>query len=113
VKSARKEPPNKAEGVRNARYRLLVALALWKVAAVLKAFEVEHSLRSECKLRLKGHSSVKYTCERGEPQNPFDFTSIITAHSSEAAKDGEGQQHELHDLVKAAVLPSPLTLRFG
>jgi CRISPR-associated protein Csb1 len=100
----------------NARYRLLVALAVWKVAAVLKEFEVEHSLRTECKLRLEGGDSVKYTCERGEPKEKFDFNSIVAAQSSEAAKEGESQNHALHDLVKAAKLPkgrSPLTLKFA
>jgi CRISPR-associated protein Csb1 len=114
----KKERPTEVEvkGVQNARYRLLVALAVWKVAAVLKEFEVEHSLRTECKLRLEGGDSVKYTCERGEPKEKFDFNSIVAAQSSEAAKEGESQNHALHDLVKAAKLPkgrSPLTLKFA
>jgi hypothetical protein len=115
----KKEQPTEAEvaqvaQVQSARYQLLVALALWKVSSVLKEFEVEYSLRTECKLRLKGGDSVKYTCERGEPNMTFDFTSIVAAKSSEAAKEGGSQNHALHDLVKAAKFPanrSPLTLK--
>jgi hypothetical protein len=105
------ELEEKVQEIQEARYRLLVGLALWKVASLLKAFEVEYSLRSECKLRLREGNSVKYTCGKGEPDKSFDFSSIVSAKSSVAANE-----HELHDVVKAAMLPedrSPLTLKFA
>ncbi len=41
------------------RQNLLLAIALWKVAAFLDKFTVEHSLRTECKLTLNGSPQVQ------------------------------------------------------
>lgn len=93
-----------------ARVKLLIAIALWKVAAFLDLLNVELSLRTECKLRLKsgsdGQPLVSAACEGGpNPSSPaFGFATI--AATSLAREDGE---------IASASLPakrSPLTLQF-
>ena len=94
-----------------ARVQLLLAIALWKVAAFLDLLSVELSLRTECKLRLKrgvdGQLLVTAACEGGP--NPtsgaFPFADIASASLA-----GEG------GLIAGANLPanrSPLTLQFA
>jgi CRISPR-associated protein Csb1 len=94
-----------------ARVQLLLAIALWKVAAFLDLLSVELSLRTECKLRLKrgadGQSLVSAGCEGGP--NPtsgaFPFSTIVATSLS-----GSGS------LIASASLPtnrSPLTLQFA
>ncbi|MBE2203767.1 MAG: hypothetical protein IAE94_05480 [Chthoniobacterales bacterium] len=94
-----------------ARVQLLLAIALWKVAAFLDLLSVELSLRTECKLRLKrgsgGQPLVGAACEGGpNPSSPvFGFATI--AATSLAGTDG---------LIAGAHLPanrSPLTLQFA
>jgi CRISPR-associated protein Csb1 len=89
------------------RFQLLVAIALWKVASFLKLLEVELSLRTECKLRLKraegGQAIVTAKCEPGATNQDTSFP-----YSRIAAED-------LAKLISAAGLPedrSPLILQF-
>ncbi|HEY5915253.1 MAG TPA: type I-U CRISPR-associated protein Cas7 [Verrucomicrobiae bacterium] len=96
--------------LRKPRVDLLVGLSLWKVATLLSEFEIQRSLRTECKLRLKAGSAVKYTCDGRTPDHPFDYKALVDAKSSE-----DGGKHQLHDFIKKAELPkdrSPLTLKF-
>lgn len=94
-----------------ARVQLLLAIALWKVAAFLDLLSVELSLRTECKLRLKreanGKPLVSAACEGGPSpaSGAFPFATIATM--SLAREDGE---------IRTASLPanrSPLTLQFA
>jgi CRISPR-associated protein Csb1 len=91
-----------------ARFRLLVAIALWKVASFLKSLEVELSLRTECKLRLKradgAQSNVMVNCETdaGAQSTGFPFATIA--------------EQSLKELISGANLPqnrSPLVLQFA
>ncbi|MGD0775988.1 MAG: type I-U CRISPR-associated protein Cas7 [Candidatus Solibacter sp.] len=93
-----------------ARLKLLLALALWKVASFLDLLSVELSLRTECKLRLKQDDkshvvAPKAKCEGGsigEAAVDFPFTSIAAQTFTE--------------LISNAHLPadrSPLTLQFA
>ncbi len=99
----------KAGPYQAARVKLLLAIALWKVAAFLDLLSVELSLRTECKLRLKkdDQAKPKYSCEGG-PQNSsgdFPFASITAASIGGA-----------NSLISEAHLPegrSPLTLQFS
>jgi len=61
-----------------AREKLLLAIALWKVAAFLDLLSVELSLRTECKLRLKRDDKgnaipPKAVCEGGANRTTGDF----------------------------------------
>jgi CRISPR-associated protein Csb1 len=59
-----------------ARFKLLLALALWKVAAFLDLLRVEHSFRTECKLRLKGGSQYKAEGVQNPLCGEFPYTDI-------------------------------------
>jgi CRISPR-associated protein Csb1 len=73
------------------RTQLLLAIALWKVAAFLDLLSVELSLRTECKLRIKNGTQPKIKCEGGATPSVQDLpyatiaavslTSEITAAS--------------------------------
>jgi CRISPR-associated protein Csb1 len=91
-----------------ARFHLLAAIALWKVASFLKLLEVELSLRTECKLRLKrGDSGEPIVAAKCEPnadaqRSTFPFSTIA--------------EQNLTGLISGAVLPenrSPLVLQFA
>jgi len=56
-----------------ARAQLLLAIALWKVAAFLDLLSVELSLRTECKLRLK-RTKKKKIVDGKETENEFEVT---------------------------------------
>jgi CRISPR-associated protein Csb1 len=80
------------------RQQLLIAIALWKIAAFLDNFKVEHSLRTECKLTLKGAPKVKVD---KNAESDFGYAAVKAAL--------------LTDLITSAQLPpnrSPLTLTF-
>lgn len=86
-----------------ARAQLLLAIALWKVAAFLDLLSVELSLRTECKLRLQSGKSPKAKCEDGKTADERDFPYSTIAGVA------------LTDKIAAAQLPadrSPLTLQF-
>jgi len=92
----------------NGRFQLLVAIALWKVASFLKLLEVELSLRTECKLRLKrGDGGLAVVMAKREPDasaQSFNFPFAIIAEQS------------LTGLISRAGLPenrSPLVLQFA
>jgi CRISPR-associated protein Csb1 len=90
------------------RFKLLLGLALWKVATLLKELEIERSLRTECKLRLMEGDSVKYTCNGRSACQKFDYTGIVEARSSNG-----GTETVLQQFIGDACLPqnrSPLTL---
>ena len=93
--------------LQSARVQLLLAIALWKVAAFLDLLSVELSLRTECKLRLKNHTSPTARCEGGREACSVDFPfATITAASLSGADS----------LFARASLPanrSPLTLQFA
>ncbi len=78
----------------NARFQLLLAIALWKVATFLELLRVELSLRTECKLRLRSVQkessdesdaakqkdfAAYYTQDRESGQKPFPFKTIAAA----------------------------------
>lgn len=90
-------------GHQEARFQLLLAIALWKVAAFLDLLRVELSLRSECKLRLKSGVQVQYTLDREDSATDrvFPFNTITQA--------------SLANLIEQADLPKgrhPLVLAF-
>lgn len=69
-------PQNGQAGQRQqARFELLVAMALWKIAALLQELKVELSLRTECKLRLKGNP--RFDAEGAQTSSgDFPYTTI-------------------------------------
>jgi CRISPR-associated protein Csb1 len=81
------------------RQKLLLAIALWKVAAFLDKFTVEHSLRTECKLRLKGDPQVQV--DKTE-KAAFDYAAIKSASLTELITNAEIPQNR-----------SPLPLTFA
>lgn len=97
-----------------ARVQLLLALALWKVAAFLDLLSVELSLRTECKLRLKrddkGNAiAPKAVCEGGANRKPsdFPFELIVAANLADlisAALPGTDEERKAR---------SPRTLQFA
>lgn len=56
-----------------ARTQLLLAIALWKVAAFLDLLSVELSLRTECKLRIKNGTKPEIKLEGGNQPSTQDF----------------------------------------
>jgi len=89
-----------------ARFNLLLAIALWKVAAFLDLLRVELSLRTECKLRLKTNVQPQYSAEGGQndASGEFPYAGIVQASF-------EGQ----NGLIAQAHLPTghdPLVLAF-
>lgn len=89
----------------NARSQLLLAIALWKVAAFLDLLRVEMSLRTECKLRLKGNPRYRAEGAANPAENDFPYAQI--AQTSLAANGG---------LISGAHLPKnrhPLVLAFN
>lgn len=110
------QPPEDktAQQLQADRVQLLLAIALWKVAAFLDLLSVELSLRTECKLRLKrGANGQAITpnasCEGGP--NPttgaLPFAAIAAASLANfisAALPGTDEQRKAR---------SPLTLQFA
>ncbi len=90
----------------NVRFQLLLAIALWKVAAFLDLLRVELSLRTECKLRLKGNLTPTYIAEgQGPVTGNFPYQTI--ARTSFTENGG---------LIPSAHLPEgrhPLVLKFN
>ncbi|MCC5836084.1 MAG: hypothetical protein JJU20_15255 [Opitutales bacterium] len=87
-------------GLQQARLSLLLALGLWKIAAFLDRLDVELSLRSECKLKLKDDGAI-YQIDKAEGV-PFDPKEILKI--------------DMPTQITSAGLPqerSPLTLRFS
>lgn len=91
-----------------ARFQLLAAIALWKIASFLNLLEVELRLRTECKLRLKqgddGRPIITAECEPNASAqgSHFPFTNLAAEN--------------LTPLISAAGLPenrSPLVLQFA
>lgn len=96
--SLRLAPPTDA-ALNIVRLKLLIAISLWKVATFLEQMEIEYSLRSECKLKVKSNS-IKYQIDNGENRS-FTPDGII--------------QEGIIKLIAAAQLPagrSPLVLNF-
>jgi CRISPR-associated protein Csb1 len=74
-----------------ARTKLLLAIALWKVAAFLKLLSVELSLRTECKLRLKKDDKGELAIvklEGGATPSEQSFPFITIAATTLAGDDG-------------------------
>lgn len=94
-----------------ARLKLLLAIALWKIAAFLDLLSIELSLRTECKLRLKRGENIspRAVCEGGF--NPtagnFPFSTIKAAPLADLISKAFPGNHEER---KAR---SPLTLQFA
>lgn len=101
-------PKNGNPGQRqSARFQLLLAIALWKVAAFLDLLRIELSLRSECKLRLKDKPQPQYKAEGGASPASGDFP-----YSSMAVGPFTGED----SLITRAQLPAdrnPLVLAFA
>ncbi|SRR5579862_19561 len=73
---------NSASGpLQAARTQLLLAIALWKVAAFLDLLSVELSLRTECKLRIKNDVKPQIALEGGNSPviKDFPFSTIAAA----------------------------------
>jgi len=90
------------------RLRLLVVLALWKIASFLNLLSVELSLRTECKLCLKRKQDGEVIAPRVKCEPNADARSIDFPFATVAAEN-------LTQLVSEADLPSgrsPLTLQF-
>ncbi len=124
--ASNEQPPNgtTAEQLQAARVQLLLAIALWKVAAFLDLLSVELSLRTECKLRLKRDENgnplpIAVSCEPNglertnateRKSSGFDATKIAAAslagNEGLIAKAFPGTEDER----KAR---SPLTLQFA
>jgi len=109
---AQDEKNDAANEARDHRRRLLVALALWKVAKFLKELSDGHRLRSECDLALE---SVTYRTKwKGATDASFPFEQIVTdATRKTGDKPAAGS---LQYRIAKAGLPasrSPLTLEFG
>jgi CRISPR-associated protein Csb1 len=109
---AQDEKNDAANEARDHRRRLLVALALWKVARFLKELSDGHRLRSECDLALE---SVTYRTKwKGGLDASFPFEQIVR---DAARTDGDkAAAGSLQALIAKAGLPasrSPLTLEFG
>ncbi len=91
----------------HARFQLLLAIALWKVAAFLDLLRVELSLRTECKLRLKPlNGNPTYVAEgQNSASGAFPYETI-----AQASFTGNG------GLIPSANLPAnrhPLVLKFN
>lgn len=101
-------PKNGTPGERqSARFQLLLAIALWKVAAFLDLLRIELSLRSECKLRLKDELQPQYKAEGGASPASGDFPYSSIAEGTFTSEDG---------LITRAELPAnrnPLVLAFA
>ncbi|MDB5967572.1 MAG: CRISPR-associated protein [Hydrocarboniphaga sp.] len=101
-------PQNGIPGQRqNARFQLLLAIALWKVAVFLDLLRIELSLRSECKLRLKDKAQPQFKAEGGSPTASGDFPYSSIANGSLTREGG---------LIAGAQLPAgrhPLVLAFA
>ncbi len=101
-------PKNGNPGQRqSARFQLLLAIALWKVAAFLDLLRIELSLRSECKLRLKDKPQPQYKAEGGASPASGDFPYSSIAAESFTEEDG---------FIARAQLPAdrnPLVLAFA
>jgi len=84
------------------RTQLLLAIALWKVAAFLELLSVELSLRTECKLRLKRGemqelAKIKIQCEGGTAPSIYDFpyaTIAASALATEIAAASPGTEED-------------------
>lgn len=100
-------PKNGSPGpYQNTRLQLLLAIALWKVAAFLDLLRVELSLRTECKLRLKDGKEPQYKAEGGASPTSGNFLYSSINAASFAGENG---------LIAGAHLPSdrdPLVLSF-
>lgn len=89
----------------DARFQLLLGIALWKVAAFLDLLRVELSLRTECKLRLKGNPTRQVEGAGNPVNGEFPYAKIAQTSLS-TAEDG---------LISKAHLPEnrhPLVLAF-
>lgn len=89
-----------------ARFQLLFAIALWKVAAFLDLLRVELSLRTECKLRLKANPTPTYIAE-GQDSVTGNFSYQTIAHASFAESDG------LIPIANLSANRCPLVLKFN
>ena len=89
------------------RLELLLAIALWKVATFLDILNIELSLRTECKLRLRKNQNPKVICDSGQSDaTPEDFPFATIANNKLSNEGG---------LIQKAQLPanrSPLVLEF-
>jgi CRISPR-associated protein Csb1 len=101
---------SEAERKQAARVQLLLAIALWKVAAFLNFLAVELSLRTECKLRLTSDPKPKIKMEGGPTPSASEFPYFSIAEESFDAE---------HGLIAAAQIPgdaarrSPWILKFA
>ncbi len=93
----------------NARLKLLLAIALWKVASFLDLLSVELSLRTECKLRLKSGDNGDVVAPEAKCEGGRLLEKAVTFPFASIAKE------EFAELISSANLPqgrSPLTLQF-
>lgn len=95
-----------------ARFELLLAIALWKVATFLDQLRIELSLRTECKLRLK--CDPKYKAEGSDSREgkfPYEEIAATSFASSEEEPDGRKKEGWI---TRANFRPgcSPLVLKF-
>lgn len=92
-----------------ARVQLLLAIALWKVAAFLDLLSVELSLRTECKLRIKNGMKPKAKLEGGTTSSEAEFPYSTIAATS---LTGENRPIALAHFPGDATSRSPRILQF-
>jgi CRISPR-associated protein Csb1 len=90
LSSLRLDAPQKGQPGQhqNARFKLLLGIALWKVAAFLDLLRVELSLRTECKLRLKSNRNPGFRAEGSGNPTEADFAYSAIAQTSFAEDNG-------------------------
>jgi CRISPR-associated protein Csb1 len=132
VNGEKTDPAEKRAEVSQSRIRLLVALALWKVAKFLKDLSSGRRLRSECDLVLDRvfYSSrpIRLPASEDTAQQAKSFTQKLVAANilefpfeqivtDAAKKNGDKPANgSLQDLIAKAKFPanrSPLILEFG
>ena len=72
-----------------ARMQLLLSIAIWKIVAFIDLLRVELSLRTECKLRLKGPTQPQVKLEGDHDPSTHDFPYAAVAATSLASTIAE------------------------
>jgi len=94
LSSLRLDTPQNGEPGKHqkARFELLLAIALWKVALFLDLLRIELSLRTECKLRLK-KGAPKYTADGSMSQaGDFPYKEIAAIGLAESKEESAGKK---------------------
>jgi len=98
----------------NPRFQLLLAIALWKVSTFLSLLRIELSLRTECKLRLKGLPQWHFDVPKKEEAEVFPYETIagMTFTANELASAEQKKNAITIDKAGFRGICSPLVLKF-